>query len=134
MNYTGTKKEVFSMKNAIKKFGIIALVAVIVFSMVAFSGSESNDGNIPDGTYYSVTTDRIYYRFSGNMLYTRNVPDLWSECRFTVRDGDLIIYDEKYDHAEIYKYILDGDRLIIFNKFYINGSEKSNRGSVYVKK
>jgi len=91
------------MKNAIRILGIIALITVIGFTVIACGGSK------PNGTYYNEEY-KTSYTFSGNKM-TMDTNGYVIEGTFDAKDGKLIVTTE-YGISEI-DYTLKGKELTI---------------------
>ena len=101
-------------------------------------GIVDNSGKIPDGTYVNTESGEkpgdFYITISGKKIVSGRVGDSGSssEANYIIKDGDFIRYRDK--DARIVKYILDGDKLIIFDEFYTSTNSSRNFGRVYTKK
>ena len=92
------------MKNTIKLFGFIALVAIIGLAMAACGGDRLS------GTYAD-DTGIISFTFSGNKL-TVEAFGQKAEGTYKTSDGKLITTSPD-GKTETYEYILDGNNLTI---------------------
>ena len=96
------------MKNTIKILGIIALAAVIGFTVVSCSGGGG--GGKISGTYVDEDGEASF-TFSGSKLTT----EMWGqkgEGTFQVKDGKLIL-TSKEGKTETWDYKLDGNKLTL---------------------
>jgi hypothetical protein len=135
------------MKKALLKFALGLLVVVSLgIGISACTESKAQSGGsskviakIPDGTYtrtftnYQNVEEVRTLTFSGNKYKSGNI-----ENDYIIRDDDIIVYRDDFkvqSNALIYKYFLDGNKLIIFYSFYTSDSKDADRhkGTVYTK-
>ena len=96
------------MKNTIKIFGIMAIVAIITTTMAACSGSGG--GGKLSGTYEYEGSTRT---FSGNKC-TFQSGDYTSETTFTISGDELTLTASDGDVTK-FKYTLSGNTLTLEN-------------------
>jgi hypothetical protein len=97
------------MKNAIRHiFGIIALVAVIVFGAVA---CDSGGGKL-SGTY--VGEMGMTYTFSGKKVTVTFMGEK-EEGTYEIKDGKCYVTDPADGKVTEYTFTLEGDNLTLVN-------------------
>ena len=112
-----SKEKVFSMKNTIKQFGIIAFVALIMCSMLACGSSESKGGKTLKGTY--VHAEGGSFTFSGNNFKAKEGENLMEGSYELVEEykekgfsRGVIILKFREGQKE-HKYNLEGNKLML---------------------
>jgi hypothetical protein len=98
------------MKNAIKLFRIIALVAVIGFAVAACKGGGDSKSGALNGTYEGGPLG-LSLTFSGNKV-TFALGDYKVEGTYAIKDGKITITTEDGETKEL-EYSLEGDKLTI---------------------
>ena len=102
------------MKNTIKLFGIIALVAVIGFTVIACNkggSSSGGGGGRLSGTY--VNDMGVSYTFSGNKISIALNGETMSEVTYEIKDGKIFTTSEDGDATGEITYSLKGNELTI---------------------
>ncbi|MCL2186995.1 MAG: hypothetical protein FWB86_14275 [Treponema sp.] len=99
------------MKNLFKVVGIIALVAIMGFAVVACSGKNgggSGSGGIPNGTY-STEGGEMSLVFKGNTITWMAGTQAFAESTYEIKDGKIYYKDNGRDTWTDYK--LEGKNL-----------------------
>ena len=109
------------MKKAIKLFGIIALVAVIGFTIIACNkgggGGSSGGGGKLSGAYKFDDFD-MSYTFTGNKVTITSDGEVISEVMFSTSGNEFTMYyEEDGERVEFQKFIysLEGDKLMLYH-------------------
>jgi hypothetical protein len=100
------------MKNFVKIFGIIALVAVIGFTMVACGGG----GKIPNGKY--VASGGKYYEFSGKNVTVWFHENYQTKGTYTIDKDGLFVYTEEDGTVQKLLFALDKKELLLGSTTY----------------
>jgi hypothetical protein len=102
------------MKNVVKLFGIITLVAIIGLSIASCSkggGSGGGGGKIPNGTY-ETADGYTSFTFKGNQMTITREGKVMTESAYEIQDGK-IWYTGYGGEKDDLDYKLDGNVLTI---------------------
>jgi hypothetical protein len=112
---------------------ILIYFGISACGKASVAGSGGSNGKIPDGTYECDYGGKASVIFSGKKVTipSERVFDInYGEYTYTTKDDVLILYSESWSYN--YKYIVDGNTLIIYGRY--NGNTFSLTGTVFTKK
>jgi len=101
------------MKNTIKILGIIAIVAVIVFTMSSCGG-----GNIPNGKYVKGTSE-TYWEFSGKNVTYHAHANYIVKGTFLIDNDRLFNFIQEDGDIDKYLFAIEDKSLLLESTTYI---------------